>query len=414
MLKNKYISALLGGLTMLVVLVALSFIPSIHARLLWKLDEAYTYSRLSINPAGNMPTAKPVTQAPDPFTATPLPPTATLAPDQPTATPVTPTPTPTQLPESASLQAPEYEKQNPNNCGPTNLSTFLRFYGWDGNQFDIADVLKSDTADRNVNVEELVYYVRNHAGWLNIEYRVGGDIELLKTFLANGFPVMIEESMKTSESYWPGDDLWAGHYLFINGYKDSSQSFVSQDSFYGPDKAVSYTQLEKNWQSFNHVYIVIYLPEQEATVKAIMGDSWDKDANRQKALEDAQAATVQEPKNAFHWFNVGSNLVYFDRYAEAAVAFDKAREIGLPQRMLRYQFSPFMAYFNALRTDDLVTITEYALKITANSEEAHLWHGWGLFRQGDTPGAEAEFRKALSLNESYADAQYALNFLYNQ
>ena len=121
-----------------------------------------------------------------------------------------------------------------------------------------------------------------------------------------------------------------------------------------------------------------------------------------------------EPENAFHWFNVGSNLVYFDRYAEAAVAFDKAREIGLPQRMLRYQFSPFMAYFNALRTEDLVTIAKYAINITPNSEEAHLWHGWGLFRQGDIAAAEAEFRKALSLNENYSDAQYALNYLYNQ
>ena len=78
--------------------------------------------------------------------------------------------------------------------------------------------------------------------------------------------------MKTDKSYWPGDDLWAGHYLFINGYKDATQSFVSQDTYYGPDIAVSYTQLEKNWQSFNHVYIVIYPPEQEATIQAIMGD----------------------------------------------------------------------------------------------------------------------------------------------
>ncbi len=48
---------------------------------------------------------------------------------------------------------------------------------------------------------------------------------------------------------------------------------------------------------------------------------------------------------------------------------------GLPQRMLRYQFGPFLAYFNALRTEDLLALTDYALDRTANSEEALLWRG---------------------------------------
>ena len=67
---------------------------------------------------------------------------------------------------------------------------------------------------------------------------------------------------------------------------------------------------------------------------------------------------------------------------DAAKAYDQARKVGLPQRMLRYQFGPFLAYFHSLRTDDLLTLTEYALKITPNSEEAMLWRGWGLFRLG--------------------------------
>ena len=55
-------------------------------------------------------------------------------------------------------------------------------------------MVKPLAEDRNVNPEELVYYVRTHAGWLNAEFRVGGDIELLKQLVAAGFPVMIEES----------------------------------------------------------------------------------------------------------------------------------------------------------------------------------------------------------------------------
>ena len=76
--------------------------------------------------------------------------------------------------------------------------------------------------------------------------------------------------------------------------------------------------------------------------------------------------------------------MYFERYREAAEAYDRARELGLPQRMLRYQFGPFFAYFHTRRMDDLKSLTEYALQITPNSEEALLWQGWMLFRNGDT------------------------------
>ncbi len=55
-------------------------------------------------------------------------------------------------------------------------------------------------------------------------------------------------------------------------------------------------------------------------------------------------------------------MVYFEKYSLAAGAYDKARESGLPQRMLRYQFGPFFAYFNVNRLDDLLELTEYALK----------------------------------------------------
>ena len=81
--------------------------------------------------------------------------------------------------------------------------------------------------------------------------------------------------------------------------------------------------------------------------------------------------------------------------------------------MLRYQFGPFFAYFHSGRTDDLITLTEYALQRTPNSEEALLWHGWGLYRQGDNAGARSDFYTALEANPYHLDAQYALEFLDN-
>jgi len=79
--------------------------------------------------------------------------------------------------------------------------------------------------------------------------------------------------------------------------------------------------------------------------------------------------------------------------------------------MLRYQFGPFLAYFHTLRTDDLMTLSEYALKITPNSEEAMLWRGWGMYRLGRKQEALDLFQKALEARPGYPDATYALNFV---
>lgn len=106
-----------------------------------------------------------------------------------------------------------------------------------------------------------------------------------------------------------------------------------------------------------------------------------------------------------------SSLVYFERYNEANAAYDRAREIGLPQRMFRYQFGPFIANFQSNRIDDLLALTEYALERTQMSDEYWLWHGGALYRKNDTTGAIKDWRKALIIRSRYEDALYALNFV---
>lgn len=402
------------GAALLVVGVILYQIPGINSRVSWRLDIARTYIRNVINPIGQMPTPLPqpvaaVTSFPT-QTPTDLPTAEIIA----TATPG-PTPTrtapPTPLPQYINLGSPSWEKQTPNNCGPATLSMYLRMHNWEGNQEDISDLLKPLTADRNVNVEELAYYVRTQAGWLNAEYRVGGDIELMKKFLAAGLPLVIEEGELLDGQYWPNDDQWAGHYLLLTGYDDSTQSFIAQDSFRSPDREVPYQSVEENWQAFNYVYLLVFRPDQTELVKSILGEDWDADINRQKALELAQSETIQDPDNAFAWFNVGSNHVYFENYSEAGQAYDTARQIGLPQRMMRYQFGPYFAYFFSGRNDDLLAMADYALQRTPNSEESLLWRGWGKYRAGQTSAAIEDFQTALEMNPLYQDAQYALDFV---
>jgi len=401
-----------AGISILLLGLLVLQISSVNERVAWRYEVGKTYLKNVLNPVGDVPTAIP--NPTSDTTPTTVAVTETAIPTkQAVETEAAPTSTLEPPPAQASLVSPPYEKQTPNNCGPAALSMMLHMYGWEGSQKDISNVIKPVTGDRNVNPEEMAFWVRNYAGWLRIEYRVGGDIETLKRLIAANYPVIVEgtTSLNPGDTGWPDDDLWAAHYLLLTGYDDASQTFTVQDTYRGPDRSVPYDQLQSEWKPFNYLYMFIYLPEEEPELQRLLGSNWDPDQNRQNSLIASQAATKEDPSDAFAWFNLGSNLVYFERYEEANVAYDKAREIGLPQRMFRYQFGPFIANFHAQRTDDLLALTNYALQRTDMSEETWLWHGWALARQGDTDGAIKSWRKALSIHPGYEDALYALNYV---
>jgi tetratricopeptide (TPR) repeat protein len=403
-----------AGLALVVLAGLVSQIPAVKDRLLWGYIQAEAWTRGALNPAGEIPTPLPSpTGRPS---ATPAAPTITPKPATdpgPTGTPTLLAPTPTPLPASYYLEPPEWERQDINGCGPATLSMYLRYYGWEGDQHNIDEVIKPVRADRNVNIEELDYYVRVYAGWLSVIYRVGGEIETLKALIAAGVPVMIEEGDELAEQYWPTDDKWAGHFLLLTGYDDAQGVFFAQDSFRQADRLVSYEKTDARWKYFNRVYLIAFPPHQEDVVKNILGEDWDVEANRHNALAAAQAEIDNNRQDGLAWFNLGTNLVYFERYAEAAEAYDQARIHGLPQRMLRYQFGPYHAYYHTGRHEDLLAIADHTLQITPNSEEAFLWKGWALYHIGDSAGAIEAFRDSYWANtkDPLGQALYALEFM---
>jgi tetratricopeptide (TPR) repeat protein len=402
MTKRNLGLALLG---LFLAAILLYQIPAVQSRLAWRLDLLGAAARNLLDPAGAVPTARVLAQ-PEVIVVTPEP---TEAPaDLPTPTTA---PTPTALPASASIDAPEVEYQTPNNCGPATLSLYLRLYGWDGDQTAISDEIKPVDRDRNVNVDELDFYVRTQAGWLNTLFRVGGDIEMLKAFVSAGIPVMVEKGEIIEVDYLFNDDYWAGHYALVTGYEDASGTFTYQDTFRGADQQLSYADFDIFWQQFNRVFTLVYLPGQEATVQAILGPHWDEEYNREQALQTAIAETQSDPENVFVWFNLGMNQVYFEQYPQAAQTFDKARDLGWPMRMLRYQFGPFFAYFHSNRNEDLHALADYALRTTDVSEEAMIWKGWALWKDGDISGAREMFNLALETNPASHQVQQAIDYL---
>jgi tetratricopeptide (TPR) repeat protein len=128
----------------------------------------------------------------------------------------------------------------------------------------------------------------------------------------------------------------------------------------------------------------------------------------QRALQSAEQAVQVRPDDAFAWFNLGTDLVAVGQFERAAAAYDRARTIGLPWRMLWYQFGPFAAYHATGRNAELLALARATLEVTEYVEELHYWLGIGLLASGDEEGAAQAFRRALELQPAYTEAAAAL------
>jgi len=335
--------------------------------------------------------------------------------ETPTLTPsATPTPLATTLPVSASLLPITHTYQAWNNCGPATLSMALAYWHRAETQADAAVVLKSDPEDKNVSPHEMVDYVRGLG--LEATLRVGGDLTRLKRLIAAGLPVLVETWFIPE----PGDQM--GHYRLLTGYDDAAGHFIAHDSYNGPDVRLDYVAFDELWRVFDRVYLVVYEAGWAEQVAAILGEDVQDQAMYARALATAQAEAA-EPEaecvayedcadgEAFAWFNVGSNLTALGRHPEAVVAYDQARLLGLPWRMLWYQFGPYESYYAVGRYEDVVTLATVTLNVVDNLEESYYWRGRAFLAQENVDQARADFEAALKYRPNFAAAARALESL---
>ncbi len=301
-------------------------------------------------------------------------------------------------------------KQTWNNCGPANITMALSYYGWRQGQETAAAYLKPDREDKNVSPWEMVAFVNDQTG-VRALTRVGGTLDLLKDFLANEFPVIIETG------YMPEGYDWIGHYQTLVGYDDAQRVFYLYDSYLGSGEngaglPGSYEMLDRFWSHFNRTFIVLYRQDEEDRIRRILGDWADPQVAAERAAATAQEEARRDPKNGFAWFNLGSSLTRLGRYQEASAAFDQARRIGVPWRMTLYQFGPFEAYFEVGRYSDVLALVDANLNNGGEFvEETHYWKGQVLAAQGNPQEAAAAFRRALSHNPRFVAARDALSAL---
>lgn len=371
-------------------------------------------SLLALQPSA---TATPVAPSATPTPAS----TATQAPT-PTATP-TPLPTATPLPASVRLSGVAYQSQDWNNCGPATLSMALSYFGLVRTQYETAAALKPNAEDRNVTPAEMAAYVNGQTPYRALE-RVNGSLNVLKQLLVHDIPVIIEVGDRApTEVSWvdsePGAAYreWWGHYLLAVGYDDAARRLFVYDSLIwdiptetnSPQGDLySYDDLDIFWPHFNRAYIVLYTPEQAGLVASILGPATADDQMWQAAQAQAQADIRADQSNAFSWFNLGSALNALHQFDQAATAYDEARTLGLPWRMMWYQFGPYEAYYQTGRYVDVILLANTTLETRPYFEESFYYRGLAQMALGDLNGARGNFEAAIAFNPHYEPAVRAL------
>jgi hypothetical protein len=421
------------------------YLPPVHSRLAWRLDDLRTRIKYILNPPDEavfqpggqtgltIETVIATTRAEYALTLTPQ----GISNLTPSPSPI-PTIVATPLPQTVSLPGVVYVDQHGrwNYCGPSNLTMALNFWGWKGNRDDVAKVVKpgSDNMkknfiergyeDKNVMPYELVDFVNEHTEFRAI-MRYGGDENLLKRLIAAGYPVVAEKGYY--EADYTGKVDWLGHYLFTTGYDDNRGGFIVQDAWLQPGKNLlsDYKTYLEGWRSFNYLFILVYPPEEESKVMEALGPWADEEWAKRHALDIAEQEIQTTGGNDlfFAWFNKGTSHVALREYADAAAAYDTAfaiysnldqTERRRPFRMMWYQTGPYFAYFYTNRYTDVINLATTTLEDTISApvlEESLLWRGRAYYMIGDTESAIKDYRAALKVHVNWEPAVQALQDL---
>ncbi|WP_420596397.1 C39 family peptidase [Deinococcus sp.] len=283
-------------------------------------------------------------------------------------------------PASTQLSGIRHEYQRLNNCGPVTIGMAMSYWGSTQTQYQIAPQLKDDANDKSVNFNELKPYAEAQGYF--VHQGVNGDLPLLKSLIASGFPVMVETWFVTQ------DDGGMGHYRLLSGYDDAKGMFRALDSYLGPNLSLKYAELDRLWRAYDRSYMVVVPKNKASNLQGILGAQNQGKAMWRGALKTAQAE-AKSRGDAFAYLNLGSAKLKLGDARGAARAFDLAQKArpdpsldptrpasvtgGWPWRTLWYRFEPLEAYLRVGRNADVQRLTTATLRYTPGHKELLAW-----------------------------------------
>ncbi len=422
----------------IVLLIGIYYIPPVHTHLAWRLEWIRTQIKYLINPpekATFLPAQQAAVESVVNSTITAamqasptLKATTTPEPD-PTSIP---TVNSTPLPVTFMLEGIKYEDQHgrQNYCGPANFSMALTFWGWNGDRDVIGQAVKPMDEDKNVMPYELQDYIADNIPGMTSVIRNGGDIEILKHLISEGFPVVVEKGIY--EVDMNGKYGWMGHYAFVTGFDDVNHVIIYQDTYQpdpvknpGPNRKIGYDEFIEGWRAFDYVFVVVYPVEKQNEVMTLLGPLADDEQANRHALDIAKAESqsLTGIDRFYAWFNAGTSHVAQFEYADAAIAYDYAFSLYAdldannstrPFRMLWYQTGPYKSYYYTNRFADVISLADTTLNITISEpvlEESLYWRGQAYYMTGKTNLAIKDYRAALKVHPKWIPAIQALQDL---
>lgn len=306
--------------------------------------------------------------------------------------------------DKALLPGTKVAYQTFNNCGPATLSMILSYYEIYKTQKELGEEMrpyqhpKGDNDDKTIFPTEFVSWVEKFG--LKAIYRPNGSLQLIKLFTTNGIPVVVKTWLRSNEDI--------GHFRIVRGFDEGAKVIIDDDSYFGPNRKISYFDFLSMWQPFNYAYVPVYKPEKEETVKAILGEDLDSKAAYQKAVDRAKKEAGLDSENVYPIFNLATSYYHLGEYEKSVTEFEKV-ESRLPRRMLWYQIEPILSYKELKNYDRAFEISNWLFEHGNRAfSELYQIRGEIYLEKGDREAAKREFELALEYNQNFQPAKEAL------
>jgi len=231
-------------------------------------------------------------------------------------------PTPAAAPARAVFSEMKHVWQSLNNCGPAAVVMALSTLGVDANQETARLALRGTDVRRGMGPQGVGPWVKENFG-LRSTWRNGGTVDTIKALVANGFAPMVTQWMQD-----PSVSRIA-HWRTVRGYDDAASVVYVNDSMLGNMVSLPYEWFGRNWQSFSYRYMVIYKPEDEKLLNAIMGPQVSDAVMRRDLYARAKTEALTQNTN-FAWLAYGEAACSFGMFEEAVTAFERGLSMGSP------------------------------------------------------------------------------------
>ncbi|MBV8085336.1 MAG: C39 family peptidase [Chloroflexi bacterium] len=223
-------------------------------------------------------------------------------------------------PATARLGPLMWIGQTLNNCGPASVAEALDYFGVHRTQSQIAMVLRPNLPAYGMSLFGVPFYAES-VGMASVG-GVGGTDDMLRTFIANGIPVIVADQVSASDG--------TRHFRPIDGYDDVAQYFIGSDPYLGPNHRIGYTEFDQIWQISLNRWVTIYPPDKQPLVDAILAQTWNATQAEQGALDASQTRIVKAPKMPWGYMDLADAQIHLGDLAGAADNVAKASSLGLP------------------------------------------------------------------------------------